>query len=59
MVIYNMLFIMLTIAWVVCSIGNMYYTYRLGKIVRRIHRMITEGQKSGKHTYKEQEQEQE
>lgn len=57
MVIYNVLFILLTLAWVICSIGNMYYTCQLGKTVRQIHRKIVQDTKSGKHVQKKQEPE--
>lgn len=40
MAIYNMLLIALAMCWIVCGVGNMWYTYQLGKTVKRIHKIV-------------------
>ena len=56
MVIYNLLLIALAMCWIVCGVGNMWYTYQLGKTVKRIHKMLVQDSKSDKHIRKEQKQ---
>ena len=52
MAIYNMLLIALAMCWIVCGVGNIWYTYQLGKTVKRIHKIIVEDR------YKKQTQDQ-